>query len=439
MKTKNLTGQLASLSLLTLLAAGGAQAQTAPGAFYVKDGDHVVFYGDSITDQRQYTTMVETFIQTRFPDLKVNYYHSGWGGDRVGGGGGGPIDVRLQRDVLAYKPTVMTIMLGMNDGSYRAFDPGIFDTYTKGYQHILDTVKKGAPGLRITAIIPSPYDDVTRAPNFEGGYNAVLIKYGQYLKDLAPKEGLTIADFNTPVVAMLQKAKETDAATAAKLLPDRVHPSPAGHLIMAEALLKAWNAPSRVTAVEIDAAGKKVVSADNTVVTGLDGGDILTWTQADKSLPYVLNLKDPSVALSVKSSDFVESLDQEPLKVTGLQAAKYVLKVDDTEVGTFAKEDLERGINLALLPTPMTTQAAMVADLTQQRGTAHNNRWRTYQMSLAADVNPAVVAALPPLLAALDAEEGQIAQKQRAAAQPKPHRYTLTPAAAPAVAPAAPQ
>ena len=48
--------------------------------------------------------------------------HSGVGGDRVTGGGAGPIDVRLPRDVVAYKPTVMTIMLGMNDGSYRAFD-----------------------------------------------------------------------------------------------------------------------------------------------------------------------------------------------------------------------------------------------------------------------------------------------------------------------------
>jgi hypothetical protein len=28
----------------------------------------------------------------------------------------------------------------------------------------------------ITAIVPSPYDDVTRAPGFEGGYNAVLLR-----------------------------------------------------------------------------------------------------------------------------------------------------------------------------------------------------------------------------------------------------------------------
>src|SRR5437879_3096855 len=94
----------------------------AADAFGLRDGDRVVFFGDSITDQRRYTSFVETYVVTRFPKLDVRFVHSGWGGDRVSGGGGGPMDVRLWRDVLPYNPTVVTIMLGMNDGSYRAFE-----------------------------------------------------------------------------------------------------------------------------------------------------------------------------------------------------------------------------------------------------------------------------------------------------------------------------
>src|SRR5213593_1708146 len=167
------------LALLSLVGVAGAQSD-----FYLKSGDRVVFYGDSITDQRLYTTFVETYVVTRFPRLKVSFVHSGWGGDRVTGGGGGPVDVRLRRDVIAYRPSVMTIMLGMNDASYRAYDAQIFNTYAEGYRHILSAVKSALPGIRITVIQPSPFDDVTRPPQFEGGYNAVLVRYGEFVKQL---------------------------------------------------------------------------------------------------------------------------------------------------------------------------------------------------------------------------------------------------------------
>ena len=205
--------------LLVLLLAGLASVAHAQGGFALREGDRVVFYGDSITDQRLYTTFVEDYVVTRFPRMKVEFVHSGWGGDRVTGGGGGPIDLRLQRDVIAYKPTVMTIMLGMNDGSYRAYDPRIFDTYASGYQHLVEAVKAALPGIRLTLIQPSPFDDVTRAPNFEGGYNTVLVRYGEFVKELAQKQGAAVADLNTPVVSALEKGKTLDADTAQKIVP----------------------------------------------------------------------------------------------------------------------------------------------------------------------------------------------------------------------------
>jgi lysophospholipase L1-like esterase len=159
-----LTGR-AFMALALFLAF--ATSLKAEGPFAIKEGDRIVFYGDSITDQRLYTTFVETYIVTRFPSLNVSFVHSGWGGDRVTGGGGGPIDRRLARDVFAYNPTVVTVMLGMNDASYRAFDQKIFEVYSKGYAHLVQSLKSNLPGVRITLIQPSPYDDVTRKPTFE--------------------------------------------------------------------------------------------------------------------------------------------------------------------------------------------------------------------------------------------------------------------------------
>src|SRR4051812_3623864 len=143
-------------------SAGAICSAAEKSGFYLKEGDRVVFYGDSITDQRLYTTFVETYAITRFPKIQLQFVHSGWGGDRVTGGGGGDIDLRLKRDVFAYKPTVMTTMLGMNDASYRAFDAKIFQTYTNGYEHIIASLKENLPHLRLTLIRPSPFDDITR-------------------------------------------------------------------------------------------------------------------------------------------------------------------------------------------------------------------------------------------------------------------------------------
>jgi lysophospholipase L1-like esterase len=406
------------LSLLLVLAVGAALAQSG---FFLHDGDRVVFYGDSITDQRLYTTFTETYVVTRFPRMKAAFVHSGWGGDRVTGGGGGPIDVRLQRDVIAYKPTVVTIMLGMNDGSYRAFDQKIFEVYASGYRHIVQSLKQALPGVRITAIQPSPYDDVTRAPNFEGGYNAVLVRYGEFVKELAASEKLGVADLNTPVVAALRKANELDAETAKKIVPDRVHPGPGGHLLMAEALLKAWNAPATVAAVQIDAAARRVVNAGNTDITGLETGGSVSWMQTDNALPMPLNMEDPVVALALRSSDFVDALDREPLQVTGLAAARYKLEVDGQPAGTFTREELAAGINLATLPTPMEKQAAAVHDLTLKHNNVHFARWRQVQVPLASDQPPHAQAAMD----ALDALEADLIQQQHAAAQPKPHHFTL--------------
>lgn len=392
--------------------------------FALRDGDTVVFYGDSITDQRLYTTFAESYIVTRFPKLRVRFIHSGWGGDRVSGGGGGPIDVRLQRDVIAYKPTVMTIMLGMNDARYKPFDDQLLSEFAAGYMHIVKTVKAALPGIRITAVQPSPYDDVTRAPLFDTGYNAVLVRYSAHLRDLAKQENLEVADLNTSVVAALGKANAKDPKQAAKMLPDRVHPGPSGHLLMAEALLKAWNAPAVVTDVAIGAAQQTATRRVGTVVAQIERvGTGLTWTQMDAALPMPVDWKDPLIQLAADSSDFVQALDLETLQVTDLVDGTYRLTIDGEDMGTFSAAQLAGSINLAALPTPMLKQALEVAQLTIAHNNMHFARWRTVQV-------PSQKYALmktEATMAAMDELEDELIATQRATAQPRQHRYSLTP------------
>jgi hypothetical protein len=279
------------------------------------------------------------------------------------------------------------------------------------------------PDLRLTLIQPSPFDDVTRAPSFEGGYNAVLVRYGEFIRQLGARQGATVADLNTPVVAALEKARDMDAENAAKIVPDRVHPGPAGHLLMATALLKAWNAPAVVSAVTIDAGSKQVTRQENTRVTGLRGDGSLTWTQKDDSLPMPLDRNDAVLQLALKASDVEMALDQQPLQVTGLMGARYTLKIDGEPVGTFTPEQLAEGVNLAALATPMTKQAAQVHALTDRHNDIHFVRWREVQVPLQDNSSRQVSKAIK----ALDALEEDLVKQQRAAAQPKARRFELAP------------
>jgi lysophospholipase L1-like esterase len=402
-----------------------ALSALAQDAFFLKPGDRVVFYGDSITDQRLYTTFVETYVRTRYPRLDVSFVHSGWGGDRVTGGGGGAIDVRLKRDVQAYKPTVVTIMLGMNDGRYRASGKAVFDWYATGYEAMVQQLKTLSPGVKIVAIRPSPFDDVTRPPTVNGGYNTVLIQFGDFIRQLAAREGMTVADLNAPVVRMLQKANAANPELAQRIIPDRVHPGAAGHLIMAGALLKDWGAANIVSIVAIDANSRTASTAANTAITAITAteGAGLAWKQTDNSLPMPVELNDAPTALAVQSGAFTETFNQQTLQVANLKAGHYALRIDGQQVKVFTDAELAAGLDLTALPTPMMKQAAAVHALTLKRTGIHNTRWRTIEVPMADDSLTKAQAAMD----ALDALDAELDSRQRAAAAPLPRHYELIP------------
>lgn len=412
--------------LLIILTCGGASLAQQPlptaAPFRLQDGDTVVFYGDSITEQKLYTSDIENYALTRYPDRHVRFINSGVGGDTVHGGWAGPIDLRLARDVLAYRPTMLTIMLGMNDGYYRPFDPGIETTYEVGYRQIVDQVQAGLPHTSLTLLKPSPYDDVTRAPEFEPGYNATMLHFGDFVGKLAEEKHTLVADLNRPVIDALTAAKAADAAMSVTLIRDHVHPGSGVHWLMAEAVLKTWKAPAIVTSASMDGVHAKVNEAVNTEVTQLlpaKGG--LTWVQNDHALPLPLppGTSDPFVSLVLQVSDLNQSLNQEIVRVTGLPEGAYELQIDEHPVGTFTAAQLTAGVNLAVLDTPMVAQARLVALDTEEK-----NEIEGIRFNLAYDVRDAKIeATLKKLAAAIETA----VSRQRKDAQPVPHRYALLP------------
>src|SRR3954452_7493345 len=74
---KSLFGRTCLILICAFSVAAGA-----PGAdFLIRDGDRVVFLGDSITEQRLYTTYIEAYALSRHPEWKLWFRNVGWGGD----------------------------------------------------------------------------------------------------------------------------------------------------------------------------------------------------------------------------------------------------------------------------------------------------------------------------------------------------------------------
>jgi predicted GH43/DUF377 family glycosyl hydrolase/lysophospholipase L1-like esterase len=395
----------------------GAEANAR--GFYLHSGDTVVFYGDSITEQNYYNQWVELYTATRFPWMRVHFYGAGVGGDRVSGGVGGPIDQRLERDVFSEKPTVVTVMLGMNDGGYQATTDEIEQTYVKGYEHLLDSIRDHARGARLTLLGPSPYDDVTRPVFFPGGYNAVMQHFADADQSLADKYGAAFVNLNPSVVAAIGKADSMDPKLAVLLLPDRVHPDPLAHWVMAEALLKGWHAPALVSEVTIDAAAGRVTQARNAVVSEVEQSNgAMKWSEVEDALPLPLTRSNATQALLEDLTDIEQQLNQETLHVTGLAAGRYILSIDGEVVDTFSPEALESGINLADYGTPMFHQAQRVSWLVRDRDETHyiHLRMRVRNADTGAEQGKDVMQAF----------ENSLEDSIYEAAVPKPHVFRLT-------------
>ncbi len=456
-------GWVAMGLVLAWVSAAGAQQRP----FFLKNGDRVVFYGDSITEQRYYTVAVETYVRTRFPHLRIKFVNSAVGGATVLGNWTAPVDVSLARDVFPFHPDVVTIMLGMNDGHYRPWDEAIAQTYENGYRHIIRSLRGHLPGVRIVLIEPTPWDDITQPPSYPynpthapGGYDSVISRYAGFVRRLGAQDHLAVVDFHTPLIRLMEETKQSHPALAGKIIPGRVHPGPSAELVMAQALLKAWSAPATVSRVVISAASSSVVESKDAQITNLSAGPSgLTWTETDRSLPYpIMTLHsthwpqfppdpwgkneeifwplpplegpeiNPVAAWVVKQSHMYRELDSEILRVTGLAAGHYQLAIDGETVGKFPKEELERGINLAQYDTPMMQQADKVLTLVWHRVDLRFYGWRAVQVPLQHDEAAGVPSAVSSLLATLNQQQNELIYKARATAEPVARHYRLTPA-----------
>lgn len=407
-----------------------AAAVASSGGFALKSGDRVLFYGDSITEHQRYSAYVEAFVRTRMPGLRVSFIGAGWAGDTIYGGSqywdesGGGIDERIRKDVAPRNPTVITVMLGMNDAYYSPFKQEWLDTFINDYRSMLDLMAKAAPKARFTLLSPSPWDDITRPPSFpasvkgEGGYNATLVKYGEAIGREAAARKMGFIDVNGGMCRALSAAASEDKVTAQQLISDWIHPDWSGALTMAAVILEGWNAPKEVTQVEIDLR-EGTAQAKGAQIKDLEG---FQWRQMDMALPFPYDLSDKAAALAARSVSISEKLDVQTVVIKGLKEGSWRLRVDDKTVLVATAEAFERGVSLAGIQTPMRERSLEVLRLVKMKNRLQQARWREVERQTLGRFEEAGQA-----VRAMIRLEDDVIRQMKAVASPRWSVWSLSP------------
>ncbi len=201
----------------------------------------ILFQGDSITDcqrdwnndanlGRGYAHLVEAELGFKEPG-KHTFINKGISGNRI-------VDLyaRIKRDIINYKPDVMSILIGVNDVWHEIGESpnGVdADKFFKIYSMLIDEVKEALPNIKIMILEPFVLEACSTTENWEF-FKSETAKRAQMARKIAEKYDLPFIELQNGFDELAKKAENS------YWLADGVHPTSAGHEFIKNEWLKAY-------------------------------------------------------------------------------------------------------------------------------------------------------------------------------------------------------
>jgi lysophospholipase L1-like esterase len=417
------------------------QPAVAAGNFPLHDGDIWVMAGDSITAQHLHSNYFEAFCYARYQSMRFSFRNSGVGGDTIP-----RVLARYDWDIAPWKPTVVSVELGMNDKGSTSVEH-----YIQNMGKLDERIRSS--GARPVYFSASPVNSGSTSTNL--GINSTLDSYARALKKFADQHDAPFADQfhalldvwgnNKPqenranLVAMVAAAVRDEQmpgvghlrnflADIAEVSPqpvsmqgDAVHPGPNGQLMMAAALLAGLNADSMVSTATLDRSGK-VLDTDGCKISNLRStGRRLTFERLDLRLPFPIPAEARGVLPLFPT---ILELSQYTLKITDLPEGKYELLAGGKKLGEVAASDLAAGVNLTSFATgPIAEQGQEILKRVAEKE-SFVGQWRGLSKGAAlGSGGPDVKARLAAMAKTVEDAD----QRIRDAAQPQRLRFEVRP------------
>ena len=228
---------LTAANALAATALWPAVATAHPRRARPADGTVVLFQGDSITDAGRdrsvadpnvaralgagYPLLVASAALAAHPDRTLRFYNRGVSGNKVP-----DLEQRWAGDTLALEPDVLSILVGVND-FWHTLTHGYTGTvadYESRYAALLEETRRALPQVRLIVLEPfvlrcGAVDD-RWFPEFDARRAAAA--------RVARHAGAVFVQLQRPFEDLAQRVPPQYWAA------DGVHPTPAGHAVIAE-------------------------------------------------------------------------------------------------------------------------------------------------------------------------------------------------------------
>jgi len=200
----------------------------------LREGDRVVFFGDSITElgikPKGYVTLIRETITARHPDIAIEVIGAGISGNKVP-----DLQQRLARDVFDRKPAIVVIYIGINDvwhWTLKNLKGTSKQDYEAGQREIIARIQySGADVILCTPSVIGEKHDGTNPQD------QMLEEYAAISRSVALSLGVKLCDLRKAFHNYLVLNNKENKAQGI-LTRDGVHLNDEGNRFVAEELLK---------------------------------------------------------------------------------------------------------------------------------------------------------------------------------------------------------
>ncbi|GAB3726113.1 SGNH/GDSL hydrolase family protein [Spirosoma lituiforme] len=327
--------------VLLCVFCGSVFAQTTPKSvneppqtpFELKNGDRVVFLGNSLFEDDFQYGYLELALTTRWPDRDVTYRNLGWTGDNVFGVARSTITnpptgyELLMEHITKAQPTV--VFIGYGGVEAQDGEAGL-PTFRDGLTKLIDKIDQ--LGARTVLLSPIPVLSADSAQN-PAERNAMLQRYAAMIAQTAEERSKLFVDLFRPI----QELGKTAALTE-----DGVHLNELGYYYLASSLEKGLGLPPRM----------KPASITITKTTPEAAAPVKLRETNDKTDPLTFTLQSSSLPLPLPANETnVVDTGRPVLKIAGLKKGMYTLTADNAEVITAPASQWEAGVEVKQGPS----------------------------------------------------------------------------------------